>query len=100
MVISDIGNSFGHSVMGSQGPSYLKYILGLDIKTNGFLSALPMLCRYISGVLFGYLADLCITRKYLSVLWVRRIFNTIGQVGPSITMLMLAFPPKGIGKVL
>ena len=96
MVISDIGNSFGHSMMGSQGPSYLKYILGLDIKTNGFLSALPMLCRYISGVTFGYVADLCLTKKLMSVLWVRRTFNTIGQVGPSIAMMMLAFPPNGI----
>ena len=34
-----------------------RYQLGLDMKSNGFLSAAPMLARYIGGILLCRLAD-------------------------------------------
>jgi hypothetical protein len=38
-------DSRGIIVLGSNGPTYLKYMLGVDIKTNGVVSGLPMLSR-------------------------------------------------------
>ena len=53
MVITDMGNCVGIITLGSYGPTYLKSMLNVDIKTNGVLSGLPMLSRYVGGLLWG-----------------------------------------------
>ena len=59
--------------------SYLKYMLGVDIKTNGFLSALPYLCRYLGGILHGRVSDTLYKRRLLRLVTIRRIFNSISK---------------------
>ena len=95
MVISDCGSCWGMITLGSNGPTYLKYMLGVDIKTNGLLSGLPYLVRYIGGLFHGAIADFFVSHGILSVLSVRRIFNSICMCGPAISMFILAFPPYG-----
>lgn len=95
MIITGCGNDWGFSTLGTNGPTYMKYILGVDIKTNGILSALPMLSRYIGGMFHGAIADFLLRKKYLSVLWVRRIFNSLCMVGPGLVMIIMAYPPSG-----
>ena len=46
-------NCVGIITLGSYGPTYLKSMLNVDIKTNGILSGLPMLSRYVGGLLWG-----------------------------------------------
>ena len=84
MIITDMGNCVGIMTLGSYGPSYLKYMLGVDIKTNGFLSGLPMLTRYLGGLFHAAIADYLFTKRDWSVLWVRRVFNSICMCGPAI----------------
>ena len=95
MIITDCGNCWGLVTLASYGPSYLKYILGVDIKTNGALSGLPMLSRYIGGIFCAAIADYILTKKYLSIVSTRRIFNSICMFGPAIVMFVIAFPPSG-----
>jgi hypothetical protein len=38
-------------------------MLGLDIKANGLLSALPFLCRYLGGLIHGKIADVLYGNK-------------------------------------
>jgi hypothetical protein len=66
----------------------MKYILGVDVKTNGFLSGLPLLSRYIGGLVNSAIADWLQRKRYLSVVWIRRIFNSISQFGPACAMLV------------
>ena len=75
LIITDCGNCWGLVTLASNGPAYLKYILGVDIKTNGMLSAAPMLTRYLGGIVWAKIADCLIARGLLSIVWVRRIFN-------------------------
>ena len=67
------------SFLCSNFSSYLKYMLGVDIKTNGFLSALPFLCRYVGGLLHGKISDELYERKVLRLVTVRRLFNSISK---------------------
>lgn len=46
---------------------------------NGVYSALPYIAMYFSALLFGYLADMCVTKNILSIANVRRVANTIGK---------------------
>lgn len=75
LIITDCGNCWGLVTLGSNGPAYMKYMLGVDIKLNGILSGLPMLSRYLGGFTWALLADWLIAQGHLSIVWVRRIFN-------------------------
>ena len=45
LVLTDMAACFGAFTFMTNWPTYLKFMLGLDIKTNGLLSALPFICR-------------------------------------------------------
>ena len=90
-LITDCANTFGISIFLGYGPVYLKYMLGLDIKTNGLLSALPMVARYVGGVVIARLSDWLITSGRISRLNARRVFNSISQVCPAITIVCLGY---------
>ncbi len=96
MIITDCGNCVGIITLGAFGPSFLKFMLGVDIKTNGILSGLPMLSRYLGGLCFAAIADRLLVKETMSVTWVRRIFNSVCMIGPAIAMFMLAFSPPGL----
>ena len=63
MIISDCGNGWGLTTLGTNGPTYLKTMLGIGGTTNSYISAAPMLCRYLGGLVSGAIADRMITRK-------------------------------------
>ena len=94
LVITDSGNCVGIMTLGSYGSLYLKKMLGVNIKTNGVLSGLPMLSRYVGGLFHGAVADHLLRRGW-RVITIRRVFNSICMVGPAIFMFILAFPPPG-----
>ena len=84
MIITDMGNGVGNMTLRTYVPTYLKYMLGVDIKTNGFLSGLPMLSRYLGGVFQAAIADYLFTKQDWSVSWIRRVFNSFCMCGPAI----------------
>ena len=88
LMITDSCNTWGLWTLNTNGPTYMKYMLGVDIRTNGLLSGLPMLCRYIGGIFLSSCADWLLYRKYITVVWLRRIFNSISQFGPTCSMLV------------
>ncbi|XP_023342326.1 uncharacterized transporter slc-17.2 isoform X1 [Eurytemora carolleeae] len=53
-LITDCCNTWGIITISSYGPTYLKYVLGVDIKTNGLISGLPMIARYNKYLIFKY----------------------------------------------
>jgi len=90
-LITDCGNTFGIIVLARMGPTYMKFMLGLDIKTSGFLSGLPMLSRYVGGVLISRLSDWLIKTGRITRLSARRLFNTTSQVVPAVFMLLMVY---------
>ena len=88
LMVTDSGNTWGLWTLSSNGPTYMKYMLGVDIKTNGLISGLPLLSRYIGGLLFAFIGDGLLRRKTLSTVWIRRIFNSISQCGPACAMFV------------
>ena len=45
LLVTDMAACFGAFTFMTNWPTYLKFMLGTDIKTNGLLSALPFICR-------------------------------------------------------
>lgn len=90
MIISDFCSTWGVFTMLIYMPTYLKLMLGMDIAKTGIFSALPMFCRYIGGLGLACIADWLIMKKW-KIITVRRIFHSISQCIPAVTMAMSAF---------
>ena len=58
---------------------------------NGFLSALPYLCWCLFSILVGYLSDNLIATGTLTTTQARKTFQGIGQFGPALGLMWLAF---------
>ncbi|XP_074598644.1 vesicular glutamate transporter 3-like [Brevipalpus obovatus] len=81
-----------------QEPNYMSGVLGVDIEENGLLSSLPHLAFALSSICFGYICDYLRKTGRLSVTKLRKIFNTIGAIGPAICYIII--PHLGHGKVM
>jgi hypothetical protein len=55
------------------------------------LSGLPMISRYFGGIFHSMIADWLQQRNVITVVWTRRIFNSISQFTPAIAMLVRRF---------
>ncbi|KAB7501244.1 putative inorganic phosphate cotransporter [Armadillidium nasatum] len=55
IAIAHSGSTFGISFMITQLPLYLSSVIGLNIKSNGFLSSLPYLTRFIGSNIINWL---------------------------------------------
>lgn len=91
ILMTDMANTFGIVVLASNGPTYLSFMLNLNLGLNAIVSGLPMMCRYFGGVLLSLLSDGLISKNMLSVTNTRRIFNSISQLTPAICMACLYF---------
>ena len=96
LMITDSANTWGIFTLLTNTPTYMKNVQGLDIKSNGLLSGLPFLCRYLGGIAICPIADLILKRNMLSTTNVRRLFNSIGLVLPSVSLVMIAFASAGL----
>jgi len=76
-------NNWGYYTLLTCLPSYLKYILKFDIKSNGALSGIPYLVMWMVMIVSGLLADLLRTKRILSTTGVRKLFNAVGFLGPA-----------------
>ena len=90
LVCSDCSNTYGFNTLAST-PTYFKYMLGVDVKANGILSALPNLFRYLGCIVTSEVTTFIMKRKEVKLVWVRRICNVISEVGPALAMFIVAF---------
>ncbi len=91
LLITDTANCWGLYTMATNVPSYLKFMLGLDVAAAGFLAALPPFSRYVGGVATAVVADKLLSSHTLSRTNVRRVFNSVSQVGCALSMALVAF---------
>ncbi|XP_018803935.1 PREDICTED: putative inorganic phosphate cotransporter [Bactrocera latifrons] len=75
----------------TQIPTYMKSVLGKDIKSNALLSALPYFTMLILGLACGPLSDFLEKGSHLSATTSRKIFNSIGQWVPVLTLIWLGY---------
>ncbi|XP_063407956.1 sialin-like isoform X3 [Mytilus trossulus] len=79
-------NNWGFYTMLTCLPTYMKDVLKFDIKSDGFVSALPYLVCWLCMNLSCNLADFIRGRGYLSTLNTRRVVNSCGLLAPAILM--------------
>ncbi|CAB3250920.1 unnamed protein product [Arctia plantaginis] len=95
VIIAHCGQNWGFWTLMTEIPSYMKKILGVDIKANGAMSALPYLVMFILGFPFGFVSDYVLKKQWISITVCRKISNTIGIWGPAVTLIGLSYVPAG-----
>ncbi|MFH4977358.1 hypothetical protein AB6A40_004067 [Gnathostoma spinigerum] len=72
-------------------PTYYKEVLYMDIHKNGFYSTMPFLVQLIMKNIFSILSDKLKAWKVVSPTFACKMFQTLGAIVQSFTLLMLAF---------
>lgn len=70
-------------------PTYLGTVLGFDIKSNGFYSALPYIGAILAGSVAGPTADTIRRKEWMSVTGVRKLYNGISLFVPSVIICLV-----------
>ncbi|XP_022239379.1 putative inorganic phosphate cotransporter [Limulus polyphemus] len=91
LIVTHFGQDWGFSILLTELPTYMKNILHFDFKTNGLLSSLPYLFRGVFGWIAGCLADLIRGKGYIGMSGTRKIFNTIGCIGPALCLIGVVY---------
>nr|XP_020453334.1 sialin-like [Monopterus albus] len=79
IIIAQMCSGWGYYTLLTSLPTYMDNILHFDLKSNGFLSALPYLGGWLISILSGFVADNLIERRVFSVTVVRKLFTLIGE---------------------
>ncbi|XP_049873024.1 putative inorganic phosphate cotransporter [Pectinophora gossypiella] len=95
LIIVHCGQNWGFWTLMTEMPSYMSQVLGVNIKANGVMSALPYLAMVVLSIPFGFLADLAIKKNWLSITAVRKVSNSIGHYGPALALIGLTYAPAG-----
>ncbi|XP_029022325.1 sialin [Betta splendens] len=72
-------------------PTYMDNVLHFDLKSNGFLSALPYLGGWLVSTLSGFAADSLIERRVFSIAVVRKLFTVTGMVLPAAFLVAVSY---------
>ncbi|KAH8306921.1 hypothetical protein KR044_001082, partial [Drosophila immigrans] len=86
--------AYGFWTLLTQIPSYMKNVLGKDIKANAVLSSLPYTAMLLLSFLFAWLSRTMQRKDSISLSFNRKFFNSIGTWGPSALLIALGYVPK------
>ncbi|XP_970513.2 sialin [Tribolium castaneum] len=90
IVAGQTATFFGFTTLCTQGPSYMDQVLHVNIEQNGLFSGMPYWGGYFAALTSGYLADGLRKSNRLSTTTIRKLFETVSLLIPSLCMLSLA----------
>ncbi|KDR19760.1 Sialin [Zootermopsis nevadensis] len=90
---------WGTITLTMQLPAYFRSVYMLDIKTNGFVSGIPELCKFAFSLAFSTVMDYMLRNKYLSITVVRKISVATSEFIPAVLLVVLGFLSKSSATV-
>ncbi|KAJ8721778.1 hypothetical protein PYW08_004180 [Mythimna loreyi] len=91
VLATHVGSGSSFVFFFTQVPSYIHYILGIQVRASGFLSSLPYVVSFFTSIIFGLVSDFLTNRKIVRVKTARRIFNSISQFGVALALICVTF---------
>ncbi|KAG5875715.1 hypothetical protein JTB14_000472 [Gonioctena quinquepunctata] len=89
LVLAHCAYFWGYLVLLSEIPIYIKHVMKFNIKSNGVLSSLPLIAKWITSYIASYIADFLINRKICDTGRTRKIMNTLSTLIPCIALILL-----------
>ncbi|KAK5883235.1 hypothetical protein CesoFtcFv8_019589 [Champsocephalus esox] len=91
IIITQMCANWSYYTLLTSLPSYMDNVMHFDIKSNGFLSALPYLGGWLMSMLSGVVADSLIEREVFSITVVRKLFTLLGLILPAAFLVAVSF---------
>ncbi|KMY94944.1 putative inorganic phosphate cotransporter isoform X1 [Drosophila simulans] len=91
LIVSHSVHNWGFWTLLTEIPSYMKNILGKDIKSNALLSSLPYVCMFAMSFVFSSISAQLNNRNCISRSTSRKLFNSIGLWIPMVTLVGLGY---------
>ncbi|XP_034650012.1 putative inorganic phosphate cotransporter isoform X1 [Drosophila subobscura] len=91
LIVAHSTHNWGFWTLLTEIPSYMKNILGKDIKSNALLSSLPYVCMFCMSFVFSAISAQLNNRNCISTGTSRKLFNTIGTWIPMVTLIGLGY---------
>uniref|UniRef100_A0A0A9HFT3 Major facilitator superfamily (MFS) profile domain-containing protein n=1 Tax=Arundo donax TaxID=35708 RepID=A0A0A9HFT3_ARUDO len=90
IIVANVVNNWGYFVLLSWMPVYFKTVYNVNLKQAAWFSAIPWAVMALSGYVAGASADFLIKSGF-SIARVRKIMQSIGFIGPGVSLLCLRF---------
>lgn len=97
LLVVHCGQNFGHWLLLTEIPNFMKSKLHFAIKEDGLFSALPYVSLWAATFLVGWSAQRINERRVLPLAVSRKLFNSIAHWGSGLTLLLLALLQPGAG---
>lgn len=91
LTLTHCTHNWGFWTLLTEIPTYMKNILGMDIKSNALLSALPYAAMFLMSFVFSAMQSQLSKRKCIPLSVSRKLFNSIGHWIPMITLICLGY---------
>ncbi|KAK7836774.1 putative anion transporter 3 [Quercus suber] len=90
IILANITNNWGYFVLLSWMPVYFKTVFNVNLKQAAWFSAVPWGTMALSGYVAGATSDYLI-KAGVNLTLVRKIMQSIGFIGPGVSLLCLNF---------
>ncbi|CAH2058853.1 unnamed protein product [Thlaspi arvense] len=90
IIFANVTNNWGYFVLLSWMPVYFQTVFNVNLRQAAWFSALPWATMAVSGYFAGSASDLLIRTGH-SVTSVRKIMQSIGFIGPGLSLLCLNY---------
>ncbi|XP_034945295.1 sialin-like [Chelonus insularis] len=84
-------NMWGIYFISINGPKYTLQILGLNMKSGGFLTGLPYIARLGAGVLFAAAGDFFRRKNILTIIKIRKLFMICSHIAPGVALIIMTY---------
>lgn len=89
--ISHMTTNFGFYMILSKLPSYLKSVLGLNMRSSGFISGLPYAARFVTMMLGSRMIDFLRRKGYMSTIAIRKLADALAKIVPALSLMIITF---------
>ncbi|XP_074592423.1 putative anion transporter 2, chloroplastic [Curcuma longa] len=89
-ILANMTNNWGYFVLLTWMPMYFKTVYDVNLKQAAWFSAVPWAAMALSGYVAGATSDFMI-KSGCSIIKVRKIMQTIGFIGPALSLLSLRY---------
>ncbi|XP_008785434.2 probable anion transporter 2, chloroplastic [Phoenix dactylifera] len=90
VMLANVANNWGYFVLLSWMPVYFKTVYNVNLKQAAWFSAVPWGVMALSGYIAGASSDFLI-KSSCSVTQVRKLMQSIGFIGPGVSLLCLKY---------
>ncbi|XP_026836503.1 putative inorganic phosphate cotransporter [Drosophila erecta] len=91
LIVTRCCETWGLSTLQAQIPTYMNGVLGMDMKSNAFFSALPFLAMWIMSYVYLITSDFLLAGNRLSLTALRKTFNSLAFWIPCATLIGIGF---------